>query len=196
MSSRLLFQGHASFRLTSDDGRIVYVDPYKGKGYELPASIILVTHQHTDHNRIKRCAQAPDCRIITNVEALESGTHNSFSIEGILVQAVEAANTRHDPKECVGYIVALDGIKLYFCGDTSMTTQMETLAALELNYAFFPGDGLFNMSPEEAAECARLIGAKHNVLTHLKPGFSYRRAAEAWTAPQKLILEPGDEIEL
>ena len=28
---KLLFQGHGSYRLTSDDNRIIYVDPYKGK---------------------------------------------------------------------------------------------------------------------------------------------------------------------
>ena len=47
---KLLYQGHGSYRLTADDGRIIYVDPYKGKGYDAPADIILVTHQHHDHN--------------------------------------------------------------------------------------------------------------------------------------------------
>ena len=54
---KLLYQGHGSFRLTADDGRVIYVDPYKGKGYDLPADIILVTHNHRDHNQIGRCAQ-------------------------------------------------------------------------------------------------------------------------------------------
>jgi len=39
--SKLLFQGHGSFRLTMDDGRIIYVDPYKGKGYDAPTDLIL-----------------------------------------------------------------------------------------------------------------------------------------------------------
>ena len=193
---RLLFQGHASFRLTTDDGRVIYLDPYKGKGYDLPADLILVTHQHTDHNKIKRCAQKPDCRIITNVEALEGGHHNSFDLDGISIQAVEASNKKHDPKECVGYIITLDGIKIYFSGDTSKTKQMETFAALKLGYALFPGDGLFNMGPDEAAECAELVGAKHNVLVHLTPGSSYLKKGEAWTAPNKLVIEPGNQIDL
>jgi len=193
---KLLFQGHASFRLTANDGRVIYIDPYKGKGYDLPASVILVSHQHSDHNKIKRCAQKPDCRIITNVEALEGGVHNSFDLDGILIQAVEAANKKHSPEECVGFIITLDGVTLYFSGDTSKTKQMETFAALELDYALFPGDGIFNMSPDEAAECAGLVNAKHNILMHLMPGSSYRKKGEAWTAPHKLIMEPGDHIDL
>ena len=193
---KLLFQGHASYRLTANDGRVIYVDPFKGKGYDVPADIILVTHNHRDHNQIKRCAQKPDCRIITNEDALAGGKHNDFDIGGIHIQAVEAANRKHDPKQCVGYIITLDGVKLYASGDTSQTKQMETFAALGLDYALFPGDGLFNMGPEEAAECARLVGAKHNILIHLKPGESYRKKAEKWTAPNKLIVEPGQELEL
>ena len=90
--SKLLYQGHGSYRLTANDGRIIYVDPYKGNGYDAPADIILVTHQHHDHNKIKRCAQKQSCRIITNVEALENGKHNSFDIDGIFILAVEAGN--------------------------------------------------------------------------------------------------------
>ncbi|MCL1820057.1 MAG: MBL fold metallo-hydrolase [Oscillospiraceae bacterium] len=193
---KLLFQGHGSYRLTADDGRVIYIDPYKGKGYDLPADLILVTHQHRDHNQIKRCAQKPDCLIITNEEALEGGRHNDLNIGGILIQAVEAANKNHDPKQCVGYIITLDGVKVYASGDTSQTKQMESFAALELDYALFPGDGLFNMNPDEAAECARIIGAKHNILIHLKPGESVRKKGEKWDAPNKLIIEPGQEIDI
>jgi L-ascorbate metabolism protein UlaG (beta-lactamase superfamily) len=193
---KLLFQGHGSYRLTADDGRVVYVDPYKGKGYDMPADIILVTHQHHDHNQVKRCARKPDCRVITNEEALAGGKHNSFDVGGILIEAVEAANKNHDPKKCVGYIITIDGVKVYASGDTSKTKQMETFAARGLDYALFPGDGMFNMGLEEAAECAELIGAKHNIIIHLKPGESTQKKGEQWTAPNKLILTPGQEIDL
>jgi L-ascorbate metabolism protein UlaG (beta-lactamase superfamily) len=193
---KLLFQGHGSYRLIADDGRAIYVDPYKGKGYDVPANVILVTHNHVDHNKIDRPAKKPDCLIITNEEALAGGKHNGFDLNGITVQAVEACNKNHDPKKCVGYIITLDDIKIYASGDTSRTKQMESFAALEMDYALFPGDGFFNMGPKEAAECAALIGAKHNILIHLKPGASYRKIVEKWNAPNKLIVEEGEEITL
>jgi len=37
--AKLLFQGHGSFRITADDGRVIYVDPYAGEGYDLPADL-------------------------------------------------------------------------------------------------------------------------------------------------------------
>lgn len=194
---KLLYQGHGSFRLTADDGRVIYVDPCAGEGYDLPSDIILVTHQHSDHNQIHRCAKKQSCRIITNKEALASGKHNNFDVDGIKIMAVKAKSKLHSPKKCVGYIITLDGIKLYASGDTSKTAQMGTFATLELDYAIFPGAGLLSMGLKEAADCAKIIGAKHNIIIHLQPGALFnRKKAEKWKAPNKLIVEPGEEISL
>ena len=47
---KLLYQGHGSFRLTASDGTVIFIDPFIGTGYDLPADVILVSHQHDDHN--------------------------------------------------------------------------------------------------------------------------------------------------
>jgi len=193
----MLYQGHGSYRLTCNDGRVIYVDPCFGKGYEQPADIILVTHEHSDHNKVQLCEKKPECRIITSKEALEGGAHNRFDVDGVIIQAVKAKSIFHNPKKCVGYIIALDRVKVYASGDTSKTDQMATFAALDLDYAIFPGTGILSMGSKEAAECARLIGAKHNIIVHLKPGALFdRKKADRWNAPNKLIIEPGQEIDL
>lgn len=195
---KLLYQGHGSFRLTSNDKTIVYIDPFMGTGYDLPADMILITHQHEDHNQLGLITQKNDCVVITNVEALAGGKHNTFSVKDIEIEAVEAGyNQGHSPDDCVGYILTIDGLKLYFCGDTSKTPQMAELAARKLDYAFLCADGYYNMNLDEAAECAELIGAKHNVPVHLKPGELFdREMAEQFKGPNRLIIEGGEEIEL
>ena len=193
----MLYQGHGSYRLTCDDGRVIYVDPCFGKGYEQPADIILVTHDHSDHNKVQLCAKKRECRIITSKEALEGDVHNHFDVDGVMIQAVQAKSIFHSPKKCVGYIITIDGVIIYASGDTSKTEQMGTFAALNIDYAIFPGTGILSMGPKEAAGCAKLIGAKHNIIVHLKPGALFdRKKAEKWNAPNKLIIEPGQEIDL
>ena len=194
--AKLLYQGHGSFRVISADGVVMYIDPFMGEGYDVPADIILVTHQHEDHNQIGLITQKPGCTVITNVEALDGGKHNDFSVLGVKIEAVEAGyNQGHSTEDAVGFMVTIDGKKLYFSGDTSKTPQMATFAARELDYAFLCADGFYNMGLEEAAVCAALIGAKHNVPVHLKPGEAFdRELAEQFKDPNRLIIAAGEEI--
>ena len=46
----LLYMGQASIRITTEEGRVIYIDPYAGNGYDLAADLILVTREHFDHN--------------------------------------------------------------------------------------------------------------------------------------------------
>ena len=195
--AKLLYQGHGSFRLTTGSGVVVFIDPYVGKGYDLPADIILVSHQHEDHNQINLITQKPGCTVITNVEALANGKHNTFTLKGLEIEAVEANNKNHPPDQCVGFIITIDGLKLYFSTDTNKTAQMASFAAKKLDYAFLCCDGFYNMGLAEAAECAKLIGAKHNVPVHLKPGELFDRSlAEQFKGHNRLIIEAGEEAEL
>jgi L-ascorbate metabolism protein UlaG (beta-lactamase superfamily) len=195
--TKLLYQGHASLKLTSKDGTVVYVDPFAGVGYDAPADVILVTHQHPDHNKVELVTQKKDCTLISNVEALKDGKHNTFNVKGIAIEAVEASNANHDPKECVGYIITIDGIKLYVAGDTSKIAQMDTFAAKKFDYALFPCDGVYNMDAKEAAECAKIVGAKNNIPYHTKPEQLFdKEVAENFDAPNRLIVEAGSEIKL
>ena len=197
MTTKLLYQGHGSYRITAADGRAIYIDPYVGEGYDKPADILLVSHQHDDHNKIELVTQKSGCTMISNVEALAGGKHNTFDVGGIVIEAVEACNANHDPAQCVGFILTVDGIKIYIASDTSRTKSMESFASRKLDYALLPIDGYYNMDPAEAAECAQLIGARVNIPVHMKAGELFdRERAEAFNAPGKRIVPAGEEIEL
>lgn len=117
----------------------------------------------------------------------------------VVVEATEAYNDVHPKDACVGYIVEVDGVRAYFAGDTSTTSQMSTLATRGIDYAFLPGDGIYNMDVVEAAECAKLIGAAHNVPIHLKPVTPYGESQArrfARLAPRPLLVRAGETIAL
>ena len=199
-TDKLLYQGHGSLRITTAGGKVIYIDPYAGSGYEPAADLILITHGHADHTATDKIrSRNPGCRVITWREALSGGRHNTFDLGFVTVEAVEAGcNRNHDIRECVGYILTLpDGISVYASGDTSRTRQMERLAEKCIDYAFFCCDGIYNMDLAEAARCARLVGAKRNIPYHMVPGRLFDRVrAEAFDAPGRLIVADGEEIEL
>ena len=193
----LYFQGHGSFRLTTNAGKVLYIDPFAGDGYEVPADLILVTHQHPDHNRIDLPARADGCVVYQNTDALKDGKYQQADIAGVHIEAVPAYNKNHHRDTCVGYLLTVDDLTLYFAGDTSKTAEMDDLAGRGIDYAFLPTDGFFNMDIPEAMECAQRIGAKHVVPVHIAPGklFDPLRA-ETFTADGRLILLPGTETAL
>ncbi|WMJ86640.1 MBL fold metallo-hydrolase [Anaerocolumna sp. MB42-C2] len=187
------FQGHGSYRLTTDNGTVIYVDPYAGGGYDVEADIILVTHEHGDHNRIELAAKKKDCIIITDQEALEGGVYHKFFIKEVEIESVPAYNRNHSRSQCVGYILHFNSISFYASGDTSVTDYMvDKIPAYQLDYAVLPIDGIYNMNPEEAAKCAEIIGAKHVIPIHMKPGQLFDRlCAEQFKADNRLIIEAG-----
>lgn len=193
--ARLYYNGHGSFRLTTAQNTVVYIDPYAGEGYEEPADIILVTHQHGDHNQIGKPAKKPEHQIIMNTDSLMNGEYKEFNIKDIEIKAVPAYNKNHSKEECVGYLVKTDDTLIYFSGDTSKIPEMEQLRSLNIDYAFFPCDGFYNMDEVEASECAKIVGAKHSTPVHLKPGALYdKEKANNFKATGRLLIAPGEEI--
>ena len=201
--AKLLYQGHASVRIQTPEGKTIYVDPFFGTGYDVPADLILMTHGHYDHTQTDLInSKADDCQTISWKEALVSGTYQSFDLGYVKVEAVEAGyNKNHNEKECVGYILTFsNGATVYLSGDTSTAPGMSALADRHLDYAFICCDGVYNMDVSEAAECARIIGAKHTIPYHMVPsdnsnGFD-RSVAESFEAAGRIILSPGEELVL
>lgn len=205
--AKMLYQGHGSYRFTLNDGTVIYVDPFAGEGYDVPANVILVTHEHFDHNQVDKMPHAPGCVILRAVDMHPSpSVYRTEEMDNLIVTAVKASNKNHPSTECVGYLLAFDGITFYAAGDTDTTEDMRSgqFAMLGLDYAVFPCDGFYNMDVDEATAAAKLVGARHSIPVHLMPisdpndasKLFSRERAEAFDGPGRIILEPGQEIEL
>ena len=72
------------------------------------------------------------------------------------------------------------------------------MAEKEIDYALFCCDGVYNMGLKEAAECAAIVGAKHNIPYHnttKKTGDMFDiESAKRFDALLRLILPVGEEL--
>ena len=202
-SPTLLYMGQASLRIVTVEGKVIYIDPYAGDDYDLPADLILVTHGHFDHCAVDKVQDRnEDCMVIAHGEAVVDGVHQTFYLGYVTIVAVEAGHNQwHDVSDCAGYVLMFsNGKSVYVTGDTSTTEQMAEMADMHIDYAFWCTDGVFNMGNDEAVRCAELVQAKHSIPYHNDTSNSGMMfdpdAAEAFDAPNKLILLPGNELSI
>lgn len=186
--------GHAHLKIVTAEGTVIYIDPTRISGYtyEQKADIILVSHEHDDHNQVKLVPQNDGCAVLRVKDTInKDGTYNTFTIGEVTVIPVPAKNGNHSIKSTNGFILQFDGITVYHASDTDKLDSMADLAQYGVDYAFYPIDGQYNMDATEAMECAVLVGAKHNTAIHW---FSADPAA--FTPDNLLFMNYGDTIEL
>lgn len=173
---------HSSIRIRYGSGSI-YFDPFHVKEDYHDASYILVTHDHYDHfsqEDIRKVCRgdtiliAPE-KMADKAMAL-SGTvgkvvtvrpGESCSIDGLEIETLPAYNTLKPfhPKTAgwVGYIVILDGQRIYVAGDTDITKENKEVAC---DIALVPVGGTYTMDARKAAKLVNTIRPKIAVPTH------------------------------
>ena len=193
----LLYQGHSSFRIFTADGKYIYIDPFAGEGYDKPASLVLITHEHYDHNAIDKITLTPRTIVIRSRDAYSSMIYRDFDECGVHIHAVPAYNSHHKKAECVGYVIDVDGVRIYHAGDTDNIPEMKDLFVRQIDYALLPIDGTYTMTPEEATKAALEINPVHMIPMHMKPGmlWDYHQCMRV-TAPMAMLMKPGEEITL
>jgi L-ascorbate metabolism protein UlaG (beta-lactamase superfamily) len=166
--------GHASFRI--DGAKTIYIDPWQLRN-PLPADLILVTHSHYDHfstGDIQKI-QTPETTIVSVEECTDrvKGTTKTvkpgdrITVEDIVIEAVPAYNMgkQFHPKSngWVGFIVEVEGVRLYHTGDTDVTPELEQA---EADIVLFPVGGTYTMDATEAAGAANTIKPDISIPMH------------------------------
>jgi len=206
--------GHASFQIRAD-GKNIYIDPYEGE-YKEKADLVLVTHSHYDHcdtSKIEKivkedtvivCPSECASRVRGNVRTLEPG--EKTEVDNIIVEAVHAYNYKrfrspgnpfHPKGFGVGYIITVDGKRIYHAGDTDFIPEMKSLTNISL--ALLPSGGTYTMDNPEAAEAALAIKPEVVIPMHrwdTDPEVLKRRVEGSSSDIKVVLLKPGEEYEM
>ena len=171
-----------SIRIRSDCGTI-YVDPFRMKEELHDADYVLITHSHYNHFSIEDIRKVvgkktllvvpekmeddagelrPDVKDIVTVKP---GIYKE--INGLELETVPAYNTikPFHPKraEWVGYILRLDGKRIYIAGDTGATKEARQV---KCDIALLPIGGTFTMDAKKAADLTNLIRPEYAIPVH------------------------------
>ena len=180
--------GHASVKIKTSLGSVVYIDPYHPGNYGEAADLLLISHGHSDHSKAGLVTGKEGCLTLRVEDTInKDGSYNTFEHLDIRVEPFPAYNKNHKISQTNGFLITFDGITVYFASDTGRIPEMETLAERRIHYALFPIDGQYNMGAAEAMDCAAVIGAEHNIPMHF---FS---ADPAQFTPENLLFIPYGE---
>jgi len=138
------------------------------------ADVILVTHEHRDHFEDSTITVLfkEDTRLILNQTSANMigrgevvGNGQSLELpEGILLEAVPAYNTTpgrekfHPKGNGNGYVLTIDGFRIYIAGDTEDIPEMAGLK--DIDVALLPVNQPFTMTVEQCVKAANMFKPK------------------------------------
>lgn len=162
---------HASF-VMSVPGLVIYNDPVGGKElYEgqPAAELVLITHEHGDHFEPDTLAAivGADTKLVVNPAVLEKlpadlkgkasaiGNGEKITVGAVEIEAIPAYNLTEERKQYHpqgrdnGYVLTVDGSRVYIAGDTEDIPEMRALRDIDI--AFVPMNLPYTMDIDQAS---------------------------------------------
>jgi L-ascorbate metabolism protein UlaG (beta-lactamase superfamily) len=165
---QIRWHGHACFEIKNDVTLVT--DPHDGKSIGIPApivagDIILVTHDHYDHNSVKT-VEKDGSKVVTdgrkrNISDIEIRGVESFHDE------VEGAKRGNN----IMYKFIMEGIKFCHLGDLGHELDEESVQKIgDVDILFVPIGGTFTVADKQAWKVINMIKPKIIVPMHYKIG--------------------------
>ena len=191
----------SSIRITEEDRRI-YIDPFQMREAPKDADFILITHDHYDHfspEDIEKVSNEKSVLVVPakmlpqaekvsstvgEIHSVMSGEH--YGIGGLEFDTVAAYNNLKPfhPKSAgwVGYILQIDGQRIYIAGDTDMNRDNRDV---KCDIALVPIGGTYTMDAKKAAEFINTICPSVAIPTHYGSIVGKKEDADVFAAGVK-----------
>jgi L-ascorbate metabolism protein UlaG (beta-lactamase superfamily) len=173
--------GSACVRINSE--KTIYFDPANlpEESMKKKADFILISHSHNDHFSVETLENLvkPTTIIVCPSDCAESLLHEhydfnfyvikpgeSIKLNGVKIEVIPAYSSSAHPSSAgwVGYVIELDGFRIYHSGDSGLTPEMSALTNIDI--AFVTVREPYMMSPKEVIHAINIFNPKIIVPIH------------------------------
>lgn len=181
MNIKVLY--HSSIKIESNIN--IYFDPFKIEVASNDADVIFITHEHYDHfspEDILKIKKENTIIVLpknmenialdlnfekTNIVLVEPNKKYKLENQELIFETIPAYNVNKNfhKKEMnwVGYILEIEGKRVYVAGDTDITEENKQV---KCDIALVPIGGTYTMEAKEAAELVNIIKPKIAIPIH------------------------------
>lgn len=217
----ITFLGHSCFRVRSKEYSILF-DPFltgnpaaNVNADDVSATTILLTHGHGDHlgdtvSIARRCRSTVFATVETasllpeeiKVEPGQIGGYIRTDFGGVKFLPAFHGSGVAGGLAC-GFLLEIEGKKIYFAGDTGLTVEMSLLAEDEIDVALLPIGDRFTMGSKDAVRAVSMIRPKKVIPMHYNtmPAIEqdperFKEITERETGTECMILAVGESLSL
>jgi L-ascorbate metabolism protein UlaG (beta-lactamase superfamily) len=217
---QITWLGHSCVLLSGT--KKVLIDPFieGGSVAATHPDIVAVTHGHDDHMG-EVCALMKKTVAITEiakylklkglpVEGMNIG--GTMMVDGVSFTmtpalhstSIEEPGSGFSGGAAAGFVIGMDGVKVYHAGDTGLFSDMKLIGELyHPDVALLPIGGRFTMGVAEAMMAANFVGAKTVIPIHYNTWEriaadpdTFKKVVERTTDIRVTILRPGKSISI
>ena len=194
---QIRWHGHSCFEITNDVK--IVTDPHDGRSIGIPTpnvfgDIILVTHNHYDHNSVKT-VQKEDSKIITDERKRTIG---NIQINGIPAYHDTASGQRRG--SMVLYKFTCDDITFCHLGDLGHELDEKTIQQIgKIDILFIPVGGNYTIDAEQAWQVIQMLKPRIAIPMHYRiEGLSIPIAGIDPFLEKNIykVLKVGNEIDI
>lgn len=168
---KVKWYGHAAFGLTTEDGVKIIIDPYESGGFGgaigyAPitdhADIVLVSHDHGDHN-YTGTIEGPFDKV---------DEEGSYVLRGVKISAMPTYHDASEGKERgknLVFVIETGGLKVVHAGDLGHLLDQDALNRIgRTDILMLPVGGGFTIDPTTATEVMNAIKPSVTLPMHYK----------------------------
>ena len=189
------WHGHACFAIRNDV--CVVTDPHDGRSIgirppRVTADVVLVSHDHFDHNSV-RSVEGPNTRVITG--NVGTRVEHGVKIRSFLTYHDAAEGTKRG--ENTIYLFVMEGIRLCHLGDLGHTLDPKFAGKLgAVDILFIPVGDIFTIGPKQAWSVIEVLNPKVIIPMHYRVGgLSLSiQSVEPFLSDAKKVMKVGNEI--